>query len=226
MGVYYRKGINGRWMLSNGRLRQISVGSKGRVFGTARNNTIWTKVGLKGKWQNIPGRMKWIATNNRNQVTGCNRSNMIFFALSKRGYKAVRKFSRRAIYHPKKTHKLRKIRRFSVKKAKKLMKKKVSKRIVKRMKRKVPKRIIKRAKRIAKKKVTKRAIRKPLRHTSRKWFVNSRFGSWTGYKGWAAIGGRLRQVAIGKNGVQWGVATNDTIWTRTTGGWRHVGGRL
>merc|ERR1712183_1023182 len=54
---------------------------------------------------------------------------------------------------------------------------------------------------------------------------HSRFGSWTGYKGWAAIGGRLRQVSIGKGGVQWGVASNDTIWTRTTGGWRHVNGK-
>merc|ERR1712086_1193793 len=224
--VYYRNGVKGRWMMAtpNYHMRQISVGSKGRVFATAKNDTIWTKVGLRGAWKNIPGRLRWIATNNRNQVSATNKYARIYFALSGKGRKIVRKFSKRAIYHPKKAHHLRKHK--ITKRAKKIMKSKISKRAKKIMKRKVSKRIIRRFKRKVSKKAKKMVKRRPTRRQSKKWFVHSRFGSWTGYKGWAAIGGRLRQTSIGKNGVQWGIATNDTIWTRTTGGWRHVAGRL
>merc|ERR1711976_273827 len=206
-------GIAGGWRYIPGRLRQISVGGKGRVFATAHNDTIWTRVGVKGRWQNIPGRLRWISVNARNQVTGTNKYHSIYFALSGKARKIVRKWSKRAVSHPKRKHKMHRVRKITTFR-KKLMKRKVSKRVIRRFRRKISKR-------------SKRLIGHNLRaHTSRKWFVNSRFGSWTIYYGWAAIGGRLRQVSIGKNGVQWGVAMNDTIWTRTTGGWRHVNGRL
>merc|ERR1711935_937748 len=220
-------GVKGGWTSSYPqiRMRQVSVGSKGRVFFTAKNDTIWTKVGIRGACKNIPGRLRWIATNNRNQVTGTNRYTRIYFALSGKGRKIVRKFSKRAIYHPKKIHHVRKVK-INVKRAKKIMKRKVSKKAKKIMKRKVSKRIIRRFKRKVSKRAKKMIKRRPTKRQSKKWFVHSRFGSWTGYKGWAAIGGRLRQTSIGKNGVQWGVASNDTIWTRTTGQWKVIPGRL
>merc|ERR1711957_892797 len=227
--TYYRNGMKGGWALATPiiRMRQISAGSKGRVFATAKNDTIWTKVGLRGAWKNIPGRMRWIATNARNQVSGTNKYNRIYLALSGKGAKIVRKFSKRAIYHPKRIHKTRVVKHAHKKAAKIMKKKTISKRAKKVMKRKVSKRVFKRFSRKVSKKAKKMIKRRPTKRQSKKWFVHSRFGSWTGYKGWAAIGGRLRQVAIGKNGVQWGVAANDTIWTRkTSGGWRHVNGHL
>merc|ERR1712054_327260 len=218
--------MGGGWKyIPTSNMRQISVGAKGRVFATARNDTIWTRVGVKGKWQNIPGRLRWIATNSRNQVTGCNKYNTIYFALSGKAAKIVRKWSKRAVTKPKRVHKMKKARKVTAHRAK-LMKKKVSKKAAKRMAKKVSKKVLLRFKRKVSKKAKRLVKRNVRNHTGRKWFIHSRFGSWKRYYGWAAIGGRLRQVSIGKNGVQWGVAMNDTIWTRTTGGWRHVNGRL
>merc|ERR1711974_413387 len=75
-------GINGQWKYIPGRLRQITVGSKGRVFGIDRWSRIWTRLGVKGKWTMIPGRLNWIATNMHNQVTGTNRYGSIYFAIA------------------------------------------------------------------------------------------------------------------------------------------------
>merc|ERR1712072_678767 len=74
--------------------------------------------------------------------------------------------------------------------------------------------------------IRKRYVRRHFRHLKRKVYKRVFRWGWTGYHGWSAIGGRLRQIAIGKNGVQWGIATNDTIYYRTTGAWKNVRGRL
>merc|ERR1712226_395298 len=137
MGRYHQiwvriGGINGHWKNIPGRLRQISVGAKGRVFATAHNDTIWTRVGVKGRWQSIPGRLRWIAVNARNQVTGTNKYNMIYYALSGKARKVLRKWSKRAVTHPKRKHKMHRVRKITVFR-KKLMKRKVTKRTVKRM---------------------------------------------------------------------------------------------
>merc|ERR1712100_848957 len=131
--VYWKNGLKGGWKyIPTSNMRQISVGSKGRVFATARNDTIWTRVGVKGRWQNIPGRLRWIATNARNQVTGTNKYTRIYFALSGKGRKIIRKWSKRAVSHPKRKHKMHRTRKLTAFR-KKLMKRKVSMRAVKRM---------------------------------------------------------------------------------------------
>merc|ERR1711981_91593 len=137
--VYWRNGLKGGWRyVPSYHFRQVTVGSKGRVFATSIWDTIYTRVGVKGRWQSIPGRLRWIATNSRNQVTGTNKYNMIYFALSAKARKIVRKWSKRAIHHPKRTHKIRKVK---VHQRKGYMKKKISKRARKVMKRKVSKKI-------------------------------------------------------------------------------------
>merc|ERR1711981_1138435 len=171
--IYWRHGIKGGWKWIPGRLRQISVGGKGRVFGTAHNDTIWTRVGVKGRWQKFPGRLRWIATNARNQVTGTNKYTSIYFALSGKARKIVRKWSKRAVTHPKRVHKMHKTRKLTAFR-KKLMKRKVSKRAVKRMAKKVSKRVYKRFHRKVSKRSKKFIKRTASRRTAKKWFVHSR----------------------------------------------------
>merc|ERR1711939_534213 len=68
-----------RWRHIAGKLKQVSVGLGGHVWGVNRNDDIFYRNGVGGRWKHIAGKLKQISVGSSGRVWGVNRNDDIFY---------------------------------------------------------------------------------------------------------------------------------------------------
>lgn len=72
------KSYNNPWQHIPGKLKQISVGADGRVWGVNSADDIWTRDGVNGTWVQIDGKLKHISVGFDGRVWGVNSADDIW----------------------------------------------------------------------------------------------------------------------------------------------------
>ena len=79
--IYYRRGVNGKWIKVSGNLKYVSVSNGTHVWGVNKNNQIYYRRGFGGKWMRVSGGLKQISiSGNGKHLWGVSSKDEIYYS--------------------------------------------------------------------------------------------------------------------------------------------------